>query len=47
MVTKRDKKNGWDNIRIQISTKKKLMQLKLNWDLLTYDKVINYLINKK
>ena len=47
MVTIKDKKNGWDNIRIQIKTKKALMQLKIDMDFVTYDNVINYLLEKK
>ena len=47
MVTIIDKSKGWDNIRIKIETKRKIMQLKLNWDMNTYDAVINRLLNKK
>jgi hypothetical protein len=45
MVTKQQKKEGFDNILIRMSVKKKLKYLKVENDILTYSDAIDFLIN--
>ena len=48
MANKKNIKNleGWDKIRIKHYTKLKLMSLKAQEDMLTFDQVINWLLNQ-
>lgn len=34
----------WEIVRLKTKTKKQLRQLKIDWNMLTFDEVVNYLL---